>query len=108
MNRVMRRVGLVGCAALLAGCISPQSTRLPSLSYNRDVRSERQSYNYLYPLADPSGQGYQTAQRGFEYPRAEPRRALEKDETTRAILGTSGVNTGLSPAVSRYPASVTP
>lgn len=108
MNSVLLRIRLLGCAALLAGCISPQNTRLPTLGYNRDTRAERQSYNYLNPLPDRSGAGYQALPRGFDYPRDEPRRAQERSATTSQILGTGGVSTGANPSVSRYPNSVTP
>ena len=82
MNGVMLRIRLVGCAALLAGCVSPQNTRLPTLGYNRDTRAERESYNYLNPLADQSVGMPIDQTRGFDLQRAQPRRALD---TSRAM-----------------------
>jgi hypothetical protein len=103
MNRGLLRISLAGCALLLAGC---QSTRFPTLS-SRDTNVERQSLNYLNPLPDRSGPGYQALPRGFDYPRAEPRRAQERAEITDAI--TSGDTVPASnPSVSRYPRSVNP
>jgi hypothetical protein len=105
MNGVTLRIRLVGCAALLAGCISPQNTRLPTLGYNRDTRAERSSYNYLNPLPDQYiGTPFEQT-RGFDLQRAQPRRALENAATTEEITGGGAVS---SPSASRYPASVNP
>ncbi len=105
MNGVMLRIRLVGCAALLAGCISPQNTRLPTLGYNRDTRAERESYNYLNPLADQSVGMPIDQTRGFDLQRAQPRRALENAATTEVITGGGAIS---SPSASRYPGSVNP
>jgi hypothetical protein len=103
MNRGLLRISLAGCALLLAGC---QSTRFPTIS-SRDTSVERQSLNYLNPLPDRSGPGYQALPRGFDYPRAEPRRAQERAAITDEI--TSGETVPASnPSVSRYPRSVNP
>ncbi len=106
MNGVMLRIRLAGCAVLLAGCISPQNTRLPTLGYNCDTRAERGSYNYLNPLPDQSVGTPFEQPRGFELPRAQPRRAQENFATTEAITGSGGAVS--SPAASRYPGSVNP
>lgn len=107
MNRVMLRVVLMGCAALFAGCISSQ-TRLPTLAFNRDSRAERQTYLYHNPLPDPNLGPAIERPRGMEDQRPEPRRSQEVRGITDGIVGTSGVSTGSNPAVSRYPASVSP
>jgi hypothetical protein len=106
MNPITLRIRLVGCAVLLAGCISPQNTRLPTLGYNRDTRMERGSYNYLNPLPDQSAGTPFEQPRGFEFQRAQPRRAQENFATTEAITGNGGAVS--SPAASRYPSSVNP
>jgi hypothetical protein len=107
MNRALFRSGLAGCALLMAGC---QTTKFPTLGYNPDVRAERQSYNYLNPLPDRSGPGYQALPRGFDYPRAEPRKAQEKAAITANIEEMNSGETvpASNPAVSRYPRSVNP
>ena len=109
MNRSLLRFGVAAGALLAAGCISPQDTRLPTLGY-RDTRTERKSLDYLNPLPDRSGPGYQALPRGFDYPRAEPRRAQERAAITRTI---EEINSGetvpaSNPSVSRYPRSVNP
>ena len=105
MNGITLRVRLVGCAVLLAGCVSPQNTRLPTLGY-RDTRTERGSYNYLNPLPDQwAGTPFEQP-RGFEFSRSAPRRAQENYATTEAITGGAGAVS--SPAASRYPGSVNP
>jgi hypothetical protein len=104
MNRALLRMSLAGCALLLAGC---QSTRFPTLGYSRDTRAERQSLNYLNPLPDRSGPGYQALPRGFDYPRAEPRRAQERAAITEEITCGDTVP-ATNPSVSRYPRSVNP
>jgi hypothetical protein len=106
MNRGLLRISLVGCALLLAGC---QSTRFPTLS-SRDTSVERQSLNYLNPLPDRSGPGYQALPRGFDYPRAEPRRAQERAAITATIEEMNSGETvpASNPSVSRYPRSVNP
>jgi hypothetical protein len=106
MNRALLRFGVAACTLLAAGCISPQDTRLPTLGY-RDTRTERQSFNYLNPLPDRSGPGYQALPRGFDYPRAEPRRAQERAAITEEITGGDTVPAS-NPSVSRYPRSVNP
>ena len=106
MNGITLRIRLVGCAVLLAGCISPQNTRLPTLGYSRDTRTERERYNYLYPLPDQNFGTPFEQPRGFEFSRAQPRRAQENYATTEAITGGAGAVS--SPAASRYPNSVNP
>lgn len=107
MYRALLRSRLAGCAFLIAGCISSESTRRPTLGFNPDTRAERQSFNYLNPLPDRSGPGYQALPRGFEYPRAEPRQAQERAAITDEITG-SGAVPASNPSVSRYPRSVNP
>jgi hypothetical protein len=106
MNGVTLRIRLVGCALLLGGCISPRDTRLPTLRGNPDTRAERNSYGYLNPLPDSTGAIFYEQPRGFDLPRAQPRRAQDNFATTEEITGRGGAVS--SPAASRYPQSVTP
>jgi len=108
MNGVKLRNGLIGCLLLAAGCISPQNTRFPTLGWNRDSRSERQSYTYHNPLPDPNLAKEIERPRGFENQRAEPRLSQDRSAITDDITGTSGSSVGSNPAASRYPASVNP
>ena len=105
MNAIMRRIRFVGCAALMAGCISPQNTRLPTL---RPSSAERESYVYHDPLPDREAGPAIDRPRGFERQRSEPRRTLERDEITSRIVGTNGGGSSNNPSASRYPSSVDP
>jgi hypothetical protein len=72
----------------------------------RDPRVERNSYGYLNPLPDPSiGTAFEQP-RGFEFPRAVPKRAQDNFATTDEITGRGGAVS--TPAASRYPQSVSP
>jgi hypothetical protein len=76
------------------------------VGYNRDTRAERGSYNYLNPLPDQTlGTPFELP-RGFELPRAQPRRAQENFATTESITNSGGAVS--NPASSRYPSSVNP
>lgn len=106
MKGVLSKIRLVCCAALVSGCIS-SNTRLPTLGYN-DTRSERQSLDYINPLPERETSKEIERPRGFEYQRAEPRRAIERSAITDQIRGTGGVTGGLNPSASNYPDSVNP
>jgi hypothetical protein len=105
MNGVLSRIGLAGCLLLATGCVSPQNTRFPTLGWNRDSSSERQSYTYHNPLPDPNLAKEIERPRGFENQRAEPRLTQERSAITNEILGNPG---GSNPAASRYPSSINP
>jgi hypothetical protein len=107
MNGVMSRIGLAGCAALMAGCISARDTRFPSLNWNPNSRAERQSYTYHNPLPDPNLAKEIERPRGFENQRAEPRLSQEQKAITDDITGNGSPSTA-NPSASRYPASVNP
>ena len=108
MKGLMVRIRLAGCAALLAGCVSPQNTRLPTLGYG-DPRAERQSYVYHNPLPERESGPAIERPRGFEFQRAEPRRTLERDSITQGIVGAGGnFDSSVNPSASKYPNSVNP
>src|SRR5579872_2451630 len=107
MKGVLSGIRLAGCAALLAGCITPQNTRLPTLGYG-DPRAERQSYTYANPLPDRESGPAIERPRGFEFQRAEPVRSQERSAITKDILGTGGAAPALNPSASKYPDSVSP
>ena len=107
MNGIGSRIRLLAAAALLAGCVNPQNTRLPTLGY-RDPRVERQSYEYHDPLPERETAKAIEVPRGFEFQRPEARRTLEKARMTEGITGTGGTSDGMSPSASRYPDSVSP
>lgn len=106
MKGVFSKIRLVCCAALVSGCIS-SNTRLPTLGYN-DTRAERQSLDYINPLPERETSKEIERPRGFEYQRAEPRRALERSAETGRILNSRGVPAGMNPSASNYPESVSP
>jgi hypothetical protein len=108
MNGAIWSIRLAGCAVLLAGCISPQNTRVPTLGYNPDARAERQSYTYLNPLPERETGPAIERPRFYEFSRAEPKRSQDRSAITDEILNNGGANVGSSPSASRYPQSVTP
>ncbi|MFN0054443.1 MAG: hypothetical protein ACKV0T_19885 [Planctomycetales bacterium] len=86
-------------ALLLAGCVTPQNTRMPTLAYG-DPKTERQSYSYHDPLPETmNGPGVERP-RGAERQRPEPRRAIE--QSIRPMSGEIGAS------AERYPDSVRP
>jgi hypothetical protein len=105
MKSVMKRIGVAGCAVLLAGCISPQNTRFPTLGWNPNSQAERQSYTYHNPLPDPNLAKEIERPRGFENQRAEPQLSKERRAITDDIVG-GGASS--NPSASRYPASISP
>ena len=107
MNGVMSRIGLAGCALLVAGCLTPQNTRFPTLGWNPNARQERQSYTYHNPLPDPNLAKEIERPRGFENQRAEPRMSQDQRAITNDLTGNCDPGTG-NPSASRYPASINP
>jgi hypothetical protein len=101
----LRHVYWLGLAVLLGGCLSPQYTRLPSLTYG-SPEMERRSLSVHNPLPERESGRAIEAPRGFELERSEPRR------TTERFVAPTGYapdgSPGLSPSASRYPQSVTP
>ena len=66
------------CAlCLVAGCVNPTRTRLPSLGYG-DPRAERQSYNIHDPLPERDIGPMVERPREFARERTEPRRTIER------------------------------
>lgn len=91
---------LAGCAALLlAGCVSQERTRLPTLSYG-EPRAERRSFDVHDPYPEQRSGPMVERPREMDVQRSEPRRAIE-----HFVNPTSG---SLPPEASRYPASVIP
>ena len=108
MNTILRRIRFLGCAALMAGCISSQYTRLPTLRPSSAVGAERESLVYHDPLPDREAGPPIDRPRGFERQRSEPRRTIERDEITSRIIGTGGGGSSNNPSASKYPSSVDP
>lgn len=100
MDAITRRIWCLGCAALLAGCISPQYTKLPSL------RPEPQDYTYHNPLPDREAGAAIDLPRGYDRQRSEPTRTLERAAITDEILKRNGGGSSSNPSASKYPGSV--
>ncbi|MSR56148.1 MAG: hypothetical protein EXS05_00505 [Planctomycetaceae bacterium] len=100
MKGVRVNIRIVGCAVLLlAGCVSSERTRLPTLSYG-DPRAERRSFDVHDPYPEQRSGPMVERPREMDVQRSEPRRAIE-----HYVNPTSG---SLAPEASRYPASVIP
>ena len=108
MHKIMRGIRFLGCAALMAGCISPQYTRLPTLRPSSAVAAERESYVYHNPLPDREAGPAIDLPRGFERQRSEPTRVQERSSITDSIVGASGGGGSNNPSASKYPGSVVP
>ena len=96
-----------GCILLLlAGCISPQRTRMPSFAYG-DPNAERRSFELHDPLPErDSGPLAGALPRGFDVQRAEPRRTLENFHNP---LGTNpDGSAAAAPPSARYVRTVEP
>ena len=101
MHQNLPRLSLVAGALVLAGCVSSQTTRLPTLRASRpDV--ETRSYEYHDPSADNDFGPHVDRPPGFEQQRSVPRRSREKAGNPAA----AGVESGLRPAALKYPNSV--
>lgn len=80
--RGLRAFGMLGSAAL-CGCINPYNTRLPTVA-TPPPPVEKRSYDIHDPFPDEQlGPETYTRPRGFDEPRAEPRKILEG----RSLLG---------------------
>ena len=89
----------LGCFAV-CGCLTPMNTRLPTLA-SPPAPVEKQSYRIHDPFPDEDlGPDTMTRPRGFNEPRAEPRRVLEG----RSLLGLDQVPAG--PSSFDYPDAV--
>ncbi|HBH54411.1 MAG TPA: hypothetical protein DDY91_21205 [Planctomycetaceae bacterium] len=101
MSRNLNGMVSLLAALALAGCVSSQHTRLPTLSYNRpDV--ERKSYEYFDPAPDRDAGPAIDRPPGMEIQRSEPRRSREAAGNQTA----SGTRSGLRPSAAKYPNSV--
>jgi hypothetical protein len=77
-------VGVLGSGCIaVCGCINPFNTRLPTVN-TPPAPVEKRSYSIHDPFPDEDlGPDTMTRPRGFNEPRAEPRKILE----SRALLG---------------------
>ncbi|HEY2252359.1 MAG TPA: hypothetical protein VGH74_14900 [Planctomycetaceae bacterium] len=100
MNAITRRICCLGFAALLAGCISPQYTKLPTL------RPQPQDFTYHNPLPDREAGAAIDLPRGFDRQRSEPTRTLQRAEITNEIVKQNGGGSTTNPSASKYPGSV--
>jgi hypothetical protein len=93
-------------ALLLSGCKNVQT---PTLAPSRvDEQSVNRDFSYHDPLPDNDAGPFVERQRGFERPRALPRRAEERYQITNQLQMRDGEATGTNPSASRYPNSVEP
>ena len=78
LRLVIRSIGLLLAMAMLGGCLSPHTTRLPSLGFqNSEV--EKRSYELHDPYPDElSGPETITRPRSFSKQRTENRRTFEQ------------------------------
>lgn len=76
MQRFSKLIPVTGLL-LIAGCVSPQNTRLPSLSYG-DPRAERQSYAIHNPLPEREAPFAGALPPGFDIQRSEATRTRER------------------------------
>ncbi len=77
MAAVTFRVGLSAALLMSAGCVSPFTTRLPTLGFNAPL-AEKRAYERHDPFPNEDfGPDTQTRPRGFVEPRNEERKALE-------------------------------
>lgn len=82
-SRILVRSLLGIASALFCGCVNPVNTRLPTLG-TPPAPVEQQSYSIHDPFPDEElGPSTMSRPRGFDEPRAEPRKTLE----SRALLG---------------------
>ena len=107
MNAIMRRIRFLGCAALVAGCITSQNTRLPTLRPS-PPSDERASYVYHNPLPDQEAGPPVDLPRGFERQRSEPVRSQERRSITDSIVQNNGGGSSNDPSASKYPSTVEP
>ena len=100
------RIGLLLLPVVICGC---RNYQLPSFRRSEvGVNEVNQSLSYHDPLSDVDSGPWVERPRGFERPRAMPRRTEEKREITNQLLGNEGGNSSIPSSASRYPDSVTP
>ena len=90
MNGISRTIRLAACAFVLVGC---KNTRLPTFgpsAVNRD--QVNRTFDYQDPNPDTDAGPWVERPRGFERPRATPRRVDETRATTDALEQQSGIN----------------
>lgn len=104
MIGISRKIRLAGCALILVGC---RNVQYPSLAPSQ-INAERQSFAYHDPTPDTDAGPWVERPRGFERPRAVPRRVLEKEEITEELIRNNGGAANSNPSASRYPNSVNP
>lgn len=101
LNRCLLLAGsLTALALILPGCVNRANTRLPSLGWN-DANYERRSYEYHDPLPDREGGRGVERPRGYEIPRNETRRAIERKMNASAT-SPDGQDFGTPEPVGRY------
>lgn len=111
MNGISRKIRLAGCAiVLLAGC---RNVQYPSFGWSRStageqIAADRQAMVYHDPEPDTEAGPWVERPRGFERPRAAPRRVDERYEITQELNKRDGAPSTTNPSASRYPNSVTP
>jgi hypothetical protein len=106
MNGISRTIRLATCVLILAGC---QNTKTPTLGRSSVDRTVvNRTFDYQDPNPDTDAGPWVERPRGFERPRAVPRRVDETRATTDDLLQRDGAAVNGNPSVSRYPNSVTP
>ena len=77
-SNLIRKCGLVAALFLLAGCLNPQMTQMPSLGF-RPTEIEKRSFAQHDPYPDDlSGPSTKNRPRAFIDQRTEERRAWEQ------------------------------
>ena len=102
MDGIKLKLGLLASLLLLSGCISRETTRLPSLAAG-DPRAERRAYEFHDPLPEREigGQLSDSLPRGFDLQRTESRRTLERS-VNPVPYGADGASTGYPGTAFRY------
>ena len=101
-RQLFRNLGVIWCLGC-CGCLNPFNTRFPTVG-TAPPPVEARSYTLHDPFPDEDvGPDTMTRPRGFEEPRAEPRKTLEG----RALLGLEPVpNSTIPPSSFNYPNTV--
>jgi hypothetical protein len=102
----IRQIGFLVIPFLALGC---RNYQLPSLHRSAVESSQvNREFTYHDPNSDTDAGPWVERPRGFERPRAAPRRTEDKFEITKQITGADDGSTGTPSSASRYPNSVTP
>jgi hypothetical protein len=97
---------LAAAMLLTAGCVSPWSTRLPTLQTGSPAE-EKRGYERHDPFPDvESGPETMTRPRGFDRPRNEGRQATEGYQNTRGLQPGAPGGPLISPPSTTYPNAV--